>query len=75
MAQEQATRRQSTSKKILDELVAMRVALESIGQSIRLWVNSQGQPGCPVDDRVPDAIEQLAVSPDFGRRTSVAGAE
>lgn len=75
MSQDQAKRQQSTSKKVLDELVAIRVALEIIGQAIRLWVSAQGQSRCPVDDRVPDAIEQLATSPDFGRRTSASGAE
>ena len=75
MSQDQAKRRQSTSKKMLDELVAIRVALEIIGQSIRLWVSAQGQSRCPVDDRVPDAIEQLAASPDFGRRTTASRME
>lgn len=75
MSQDQVNRRQSTSKKVLEELVAIRTALEIIGQSIRLWVSSQGQSRCPVDDRVSDAIEQLAASPDFGRRTSASGAE
>lgn len=69
MNQAQAKRRQSTSERIIDELAAMKAALESLGQVIRLWVGSQGQPKCPVDDHVPEAIEQQK-KPQVGCRSS-----
>jgi hypothetical protein len=59
---------------MLDELAAIRVALEAIGQAVRLWAGSQGQARCPVDDHIPDVIERLAKT-QVGCRNSASGAE
>ena len=74
MAQEPAKQRRSPKRQLLRELTYIRVALETIAQALQLWVASQGQPRCHVDDRVPDVIEYLAKT-QVSRRTSASVAE
>ena len=60
---------------ILQELRAIHISLEGTRLLLQQWLALQGQPHTAVDDRLPDGIEQLAFSPDFGRRTSSTTAE
>jgi len=74
MTQAQVKRRSSSSERMLDELAAMRVALETIVRVLRVWASSQGQPRCSVDDHIPEAIAGSAKT-QAGCRTSTSAPE